>query len=38
MLKGAFPPVGNLYADSHLELLQDNEMPKTVQKGKNGPR
>lgn len=22
-----FPPVGNLYADSHLELLQYNETP-----------
>lgn len=26
-----FPLVSNLYADSHLQLLQHNEMPKTVQ-------
>lgn len=38
VLKAAFPPVRNLYADSHLELLQHNEMPKTVQKGKNEAR
>ena len=30
--------MSNLYADSHLELLQRNEMPKTVQKGKNEAR
>lgn len=38
MSRGAFPPVGNLYADSHLELLEHNEMPKTAQKGKNEAR
>lgn len=30
----AFPLVSNLYADSHLVLLQHNEMPKTVQRRK----
>lgn len=30
--------VGNLYADSHLQLLQHNEMPKTAQKVKNAAR
>lgn len=34
MSRGAIPPVSNLYADSQLELLQHNEMLKTVQKGK----
>lgn len=38
MLKAAFPLVGNLYADSHLELLEHNEMPKTVGKGKKEVR
>lgn len=34
MLRGAIPPVSNLYADSHRQLLQYNEMLKTVRKGK----
>lgn len=36
--QGALPLVGNLNADSHLELLQHNEMPKNVQRGKNEAR